>query len=406
MIIVRTPLRVSFFGGGTDHPAWFNTFGPGAVLSTSIYKYVYITIRRLPDIFDFKYRVVWRMVEQCSTIDEITHPVVREVLRAYCDDPDASYEIVYHADLPARSGLGSSSAFTVAALHALMHGQRRRVDKHALAAAAIHVEQVLLREPVGSQDPVAAAFGGLNEITFSPGGGIRVDPIDISPRRKQALNSHLMMFFTGFTRDAGAVESDKMANFARRIPEMTAIHAMVAEGRAILENPFRPIEDFGGLLDEAWRRKRRLAASVSNPSIDALYDAALEGGALGGKLLGAGGGGFLLFFVPPERQDGVREAVRRCNPQNTRPPAFVSVKAEDVGSAVVLSGSEPLLESFGPSWEDRPFPGSFRSDRLQGLALGAEALSFSPIGGTKVERFSEVESPEIAAAAPLRAQAG
>jgi D-glycero-alpha-D-manno-heptose-7-phosphate kinase len=332
MIIVRAPLRVSFFGGGTDHPSWFRRPEPGAVLSTTIDKYIYIQLRRLPAVFDFNYRVVWRMVEQVATLDEIQHPIVREVLRHYAADADCGYEVVYNADLPARSGLGSSSSFTVAMLHAFLANQSRLVTKSFLAREAIRLEQDILGEPVGCQDQVAAAYGGLSRIDFSAEGGPTVSPVTVSPARKAALEQHLMLFFTHFTRSASDIEARKIESFDSKTAEMRRLHAQVAEGERLLLSETTPIAEFGGLLHEAWEKKRTLAASVSNPDIDQAYAAARAAGAIGGKLLGAGGGGFLLFLVPPARQDGVRQALGGLT--------HVPISMESAGSSVVLHAPE------------------------------------------------------------------
>ena len=340
MIIVRTPLRVSFFGGGTDHPSWFKTGSPGAVLSTTIDKYVFVNIRHLPPIFDFKYRVVWRMVEQCSQIADIVHPVVREVLRHYGPNPCPGFEIVYHADLPARTGLGSSSAFTVAALHALAGHAGQAPTKMSLAMEAIRVEQEHLREPVGSQDQTAVAFGGLNRIDFKRDGSLVVDPIDISIKRKSRLNDHMILFFTGFTRDAGAIEKDKVALFAYRTAEMHRLYELVGQGQAILENSTASLEDFGSLLDEAWQRKRALSPGVSSERVDAVYAAALRAGALGGKLLGAGGGGFMLFFAAPERHEAVKRAISGVELERGRCGICIPMRMEDSGSSIILNNPE------------------------------------------------------------------
>lgn len=350
MIIVRTPLRVSFFGGGTDHPAWFKHYGPGAVLSTSIDQYVYITIRPLPPIFDFKYRVVWSRVEQCNTIDEIHHPVVREVLRHFAPAGSGGYEVVYHADLPARSGLGSSSAFTVAALHAIFRYRSQDTDKMRLAREAIRVEQDLLNEPVGSQDQTAVAFGGLNRIDFNGDGSLLIDPVDIGRRRKAELDNQLMMFFTGFTRDAGGIEKTKIDTFHTRTAEMTRLYDMVDRGGKILENPFASLEDFGALLHDGWQYKRALSQAVSSGPIDALYAAALQAGAIGGKLLGAGGGGFLLFFVPLDRQDAVKRALADVGSGAIHVP----MRMEEEGSTVVLHRPDLTMNY------DRPFDANRR----------------------------------------------
>ena len=336
MIIVRTPLRVSFFGGGTDHPSWFKHHGPGAVLSTSIDKYVYITLRYLPKVFDFRYRVSWRIVEQTQTIDEIQHPVVREVLRHYAPPGDMGYEIAYNADLPARSGLGSSSAFTVAALHALLQHEGKPFDKKSLAMEAIRVEQELLQEPVGSQDQTAVAFGGLNRIDFKADGDLVVAPVNVSLVRREQLERHLMMFFTGFTRDASSIEKVKTQNFSDRRGQMERLYALVEEGQNILQREGRSLNDFGGLLDEAWQQKKSLAKGVSSGPIEQLYDAAIEEGAIGGKLLGAGGGGFLLFYVPLDRQEAVRERLQSMCLDHGGYPVHVPMRLERDGSQTVL----------------------------------------------------------------------
>ncbi|AYV45935.1 kinase [Caulobacter flavus] len=340
MIIVRTPLRVSFFGGGTDHPGWFKHHGEGAVLSTTINKYVYITLRHTPPVFDFNYRVVWREIEQTRSVDEIVHPVVREVLRNYTSTDAPGYEIVYNADLPARSGLGSSSAFTVAALHALWHNSGEEVSKMRLAREAIRVEQDLLKEPVGSQDQTAVAFGGLNQIDFGKDGGLTVSPIQVSGDRMRHLEDHLMMFFTGFTRDAGSIEKNKVENFANKREQMEKVYSMVAEGRRVLEDDRVSLLEFGDLLDQGWRAKRSLATGVSNGPIDQAYELARQAGAIGGKLLGAGGGGFLLFFVPPDRRAAVAEAMSRFEFQPGRSTVEVPFRFEDLGSSVVLHRPE------------------------------------------------------------------
>lgn len=328
MIIVRTPLRVSFFGGGTDHPAWYSRPEPGAVLSTTIDKYVYVQLRRLPAVFDFNYRIAWGMLEEVKAVKDVQHPVVRCVLEHYNSSNETGYEIIYNADLPSRTGLGSSSAFTVALLHAWF-GNHGRLTAHSfLAREAIFVEQELLRETVGSQDQVAAAYGGLNRIDFGAGGDFKVSPLFVPPARREALQSSLMLFFTGFVRSAQAIEKQKLARYDERVKELRAIHAMVEEGERILVNPQRPLAEFGDLLHEAWLAKRSLDASVSNGFIDDAYAAARAAGARGGKLLGAGGGGFLLVFAPLECQDAVKEALSGLT--------YVPFQMEREGSSVVL----------------------------------------------------------------------
>lgn len=340
MIIVRSPLRVSLFGGGTDHPAWFNRPEPGAVLSTTINKYIYVQLRRLPAIFDFNYRVAWRILEEVKAVDDIQHPVVREVLRHYATTDGSGYEVIYNADLPSRTGLGSSSAFTVSLLHALFGSQRRLCSKPLLAREAIFVEQKLLKEAVGCQDQIAAAYGGLNRIDFYSNEDHRVTPIRMPAARRLALEHAMMLFFTGFTRLADEIERRKIANFANCSAELRALYEMVNEGERILLDPSRPLAEVGELLHYAWTIKRKLGDSVSNPSIDERYEAARKAGALGGKLLGAGGGGFLLMFVPPGRQAAVIAAMRDLG--------HVQIRMESYGTSILLCDPE-LTSNYVPA---------------------------------------------------------
>lgn len=332
MIIIRTPLRVSFFGGGTDHPSWFRRGEPGAVLSTSIDKYIYIQLRRLPAVFDFNYRVLWSKVEQVRTIAEIEHPIVRTVLANFAAAEETGYEIVYNADLPARSGLGSSSTFTVAMLHAFLANQGRMASKAFLAREAIRIEQDLLNEPVGSQDQVAAAYGGLNQIDFEGQDDVRVTRVAAPPNRIAELEKSLMLFFTGFTRSASGIEATKIESFDKKQAELRAMYAMVAQGRHIIESEGASLDEFGALLHEAWRAKRSLSDAVSTSAIDDVYMAGLRAGAYGGKLLGAGGGGFILFYAPPARHGAIREALRGLT--------HVPIRFEREGSSVVLYNPE------------------------------------------------------------------
>lgn len=332
MIIVRSPLRVSFFGGGTDHPTWLNTGEPGAVLSTTIDKYIYVQLRRLPAVFDFNYRVAWGMLEEVQSLNEIQHPVVREVLRHYAAAEETGYEVIYNADLPSKSGLGSSSAFTVSLLHAFFGNRERLCSKHALAKEAIYVEQQLLKETVGYQDQIAAAHGGFNRIDFGSDGEYRIRPVQINSARRTELESSMMMFFTGFTRSADEVEKKKVAKFRDRAAELRSIYDMVDEGERILVDPTRPVSEFGELLHNAWMAKRSLDESVSNAMIDERYEGALRAGALGGKLLGAGGGGFLLMYVPQSKRASVIESMKGMT--------YVPLQMERGGSQVVLYNPE------------------------------------------------------------------
>lgn len=305
MIITRTPFRISFFGGGTDFRAWYVDNG-GAVLSSTIDKYCYINCRILPPFFSYKHRIVYSKSECVNNIDEIQHPSVRETFRFMTIEQ--GLELHHDGDLPARSGLGSSSAFTVGLLHALYGLSGKIVTKKRLAMESIHVEQKMIGENVGSQDQVAVAFGGLNKISFRGDHNIEVIPITISNQRLNELQSHLMLFFTGFTRYATDVEGEKLKNINGKKAEMRELFQMVDAAIDILSAE-GDLDDFGRMLHESWLIKKSLSDQVSTGQIDAIYETALKSGALGGKLLGAGGGGFILFFVRPENQERVRQVL-------------------------------------------------------------------------------------------------
>jgi D-glycero-alpha-D-manno-heptose-7-phosphate kinase len=304
MIITRTPLRISFFGGGTDFPAWYRE-NDGAVLSTTIDKYCYISLRRLPPFFDYRHKIVFfSKQETFNDIDEIKHPAVREVYRYM--KVDSGLVMQHDADLPSNSGLGSSSSFTVGLLHALYSLKGQIVTKKRLGLEAVHVEQDMIREAVGSQDQVAVAFGGLNKIEFSRQNNIEVTPLPVSGEKLRYLQGHLMLYFTGFARFAAEIEEDKLKNLESRRNELATMHTLVEQAFEILSGDISKYEEFGRLLQEAWRIKRSLSSKVSTGPIDDIYQRAMGAGALGGKLLGAGGGGFMLFFVPPDAQQSVR----------------------------------------------------------------------------------------------------
>lgn len=305
MVISRTPFRISFFGGGTDYPSWYRDHG-GAVLGATIDKYCYLTCRYLPPFFKHRIRVVYSQIENCQTLEDIAHPAVREVLRYL--NITRGVEIHHDGDLPARSGMGSSSAFTVGLLHALYALKGHMPSKRQLAAESIHIEQEIMKETVGSQDQVLATHGGLNHIVFSTNGEISVRPVTISKDRLDELNSHLMLFYTGIERNAASVAETYVPEVNGKKRELRIMKDLVDESIALL-NSGRNLDDFGSLLHEAWQAKRQLSSKVSNPHVDGIYDEARANGALGGKLLGAGGGGFILFFVPPSRQARVREAL-------------------------------------------------------------------------------------------------
>jgi D-glycero-alpha-D-manno-heptose-7-phosphate kinase len=303
MIITRTPFRISFFGGGTDYPIWYRQFG-GSVLSTTIDKWCYITCRRLPPFFEYHSRVSYSKVENVVDNRNIEHPSVRACLQHL--GVNEGVEIHHVADLPARTGLGTSSAFTVGLLLGLYALRDRMRDKHALAADAIHVEQQLLNEAVGSQDQVSAAYGGFNRINFNVDGGIEAKQILTSQDRLAALQQHCALYFTGFARTASEVAKEQIRMTPHRKHELDMMFQMVNEAEAIITDSHRSLDEFGQLLHESWLVKRTLTQSITNSDLDEIYESGRSAGALGGKLLGAGGGGFMLFFVPPERRQALR----------------------------------------------------------------------------------------------------
>jgi len=299
MIISKTPYRISFFGGGTDYPTWYEEYG-GEVLSTTIDKYCYITCRDLSPFYKGKFRVIYSRVEDCATIEDIKHPVVNAVLK-YMNINDR-IEIQHTGDLPARSGLGSSSAFTVGLLSALSDPAW---PDYRLASEAAHIEQDILREVVGSQDQVAAAYGGFNHVLFDDVGFI-VSPLNIDEERLDELSNHLMLVHTGVTRIAADIASSYVSWFKGKEQMMSKLHDFVKQGITILQGT-QDIKEFGKLLRTAWIHKREWSNKVTNSKIDDIYEVALKAGAVGGKLLGAGGGGFMLLFAPPEKQANIQE---------------------------------------------------------------------------------------------------
>ena len=307
MIISRTPFRMSFFGGGTDYPPWYRDEG-GMVLSTTIDKYCYLTCRKLPQFFDYTMRIVYTKTELVGDIEEIKHPAVRETLRYL--NLNGGLEIHHASDLPARTGLGASSSFIVGLLHTLRVFEGRASDKMDLAKSAIHVERDCIKEAVGSQDQVAASVGGLNRITFSGDDEIEVTPILLEPERIAALESHLMLYFTGIFREAPVLAARQIKEIDNHRSDLRELRGMVDEAICLLDGR-RSLDRFGELLHEAWRIKRNLAEGITNPTIEEIYSAAKEAGAVGGKILGAGGGGFILFFVRPEDQHRVRERLSK-----------------------------------------------------------------------------------------------
>lgn len=331
MIISKTPFRISFFGGGTDYPVWYED-NPAAVLSTTIDKYCYITIRYLPPFFEHKHRIVYSLIENVKTIKEIQHPVVRALLKYF--KINKGVEIHHDGDLPARSGLGSSSSFTVGMLNSIHALNGKIASRNYLAKEAIHVEREILKENVGSQDQVAAAYGGFNKIIFNSDHKFRVDPVTVSKERINSLQQHLMLIFTGFSRFASEIAVDQIQNTSRKKPELAAIHSMVDDALEIL-NSGDDISEFGKLLHETWQIKKKLSSKITNSSIDALYESALRNGALGGKLLGAGGGGFMLLFVTPEKRKQLKEHLHNV--------LEVKFAFENNGSQIIYYNPQEIL---------------------------------------------------------------
>lgn len=308
MIITRTPLRISFFGGGTDYPVWYREHS-GAVLSTAIDKCCYITSRWLPPFFEYQSRVSYSRIENVNDNGAIEHPSVRECLQFL--NINEGVEIHHVADLPARTGLGTSSAFTVGLLLGLYALKNQMRDKHTLAADAIHVEQNLIGEAVGSQDQVSAAYGGFNRINFNQDDSFEVKRILAAPSRLAELEQNLALYFTGFSRIASEIAQEQLRVTPQKTKELETMFQMVDEAENILTTPHRSLDEFGRLLHEGWKVKRSLTQKITNSNINEIYEAGLEAGALGGKLLGAGGGGFMLLYVSPERREALRLRLKK-----------------------------------------------------------------------------------------------
>jgi len=296
VIICRTPFRISFFGGGTDFPEWYKS-NSGMVISATINKYCFVILRTLPPYFKYKYRVRYFKNEHARTIEKIRHPSVKAILKKFHKSNDG-LEIVHNADLPAQSGLGASSAFTVSLINAMSNYNEKFISKRHLAQESINVEQNLLREYVGSQDQFACAFGGLNIIDFKKSGNIDANPIVISKSKVDRLRDHTLLFFTGFPREAQIIEQDKLKKLKKNYNNLKTIYQIAQEAKQIIYSQNNnSISELGKLLNESWKFKKQLSNKVSNKTIDEIYDIAIKNGALGGKILGAGGGGFMLFIV-------------------------------------------------------------------------------------------------------------
>jgi len=324
MIITRTPFRISFFGGGTDYPEYYDRYG-GSCLNATINRYCYITCRYLPPFFDHKFVIRYSQKELTQTVDEIMHPSVRECLKFM--GIEKGLEVIHTSDLPARSGIGSSSAFTVGLLNALYSLKGQMQTKRKLAFDAIHVEQDLIGENVGAQDQLAVSFGGFNRIDFNGQNEIFVQPVTIGEEKMEHFQNHFLFYFTGFSRYSSEIAEEQVKKIPENLKELTAMKKMVDAAIDILNGPLDSINDFGRLLDEGWAVKKRLGKLVSNDNIDQIYSAAKSAGALGGKLCGAGAGGFMILFVPPEKQPKVKEILKKL--------VLVPFRFENIGSHVI-----------------------------------------------------------------------
>lgn len=327
MIITKTPFRMSFFGGGTDFNGFFNEYG-GAVLSTTFDKYAYVTVRHLPPFFDYKTHLTYSKEEKVNENSEIVHPAIRNAME-WLDMHEI--RMTYEADLPARSGLGTSSSFAVGMLSAFYALKGQYADKRKLADDAIYLERELCKEAGGIQDQIAASFGGFNRINFSRD-GYSVNPVIISSERKKELNDHLMLFFTGFSRFSSDIQKGTEKSMKDKTQQLLEMYHLVDDAEKILTDKNTSLDEFGKLLDYTWKLKRGISAGISTDSIDEQYEKAIKAGALGGKLLGAGGGGFLLFYVPKEKQDNVRKALEGQK--------YVPFKFENEGTKIIYYGEE------------------------------------------------------------------
>lgn len=329
MIITKTPFRMSFFGGGTDMEDYFKANG-GAVLSTTFDKYCYVNVRHLPRFFDYSTELSYSKTERVTDIDDIQHPAIRNAMKML---DMHEIRLTYEADLPARSGLGTSSSFAVGMLNAFYALKGKYADKKKLADEAIHLERVLCNEAGGWQDQIAASFGGFNRINFDSD-GYEVLPLIISPERKEKLNNNLLMFFTGFTRFSSEVQrANNVSGTEDKRLKLKKMYDLVNDAETVLTDKSQDLDDFGRLLDVTWRLKKGTGSAISTGSIDELYEKGLSAGALGGKLLGAGGGGFLVFYVQPEKQNAVREAMKDL--------MYIPFKFENGGTRVIHYSPEP-----------------------------------------------------------------
>lgn len=321
MIITQTPFRMSFFGGGTDFPGFYKEHG-GAVISTTFDKYCYVNVRHLPRFFDYSTELSYAKTERVTDVNDIVHPAIREAMKFLNMH---EIRLTYEADLPARSGLGTSSSFAVGMLHAFYALKGKYADKRKLADEAIYLERVLCKESGGVQDQIAASFGGFNRINFSQN-GYTVDPIVISPERKKQLNQNLMLFFTGFSRFSSDIQVSTQSAMKDKTAQLLEMYSLVDDAEQILVSK-QNLNEFGKMLDHTWKLKRGITNKISTDSIDGLYQKAIQAGATGGKLLGAGGGGFLLFYVEPDKQENVRRALEAL--------LYVPFEFEDTGTRII-----------------------------------------------------------------------
>lgn len=327
MIICKTPLRISFFGGGTDYPDYFSKFGEGTVLGTAIDKFVYHSISKFySQLFDYSIRISYRKVECVNSLDEIEHVPFRECLREHGITNDI--EVDFTAELPAYSGLGSSSSFVVGLLNSLYAYRNKSIEKLALAKEAIRIEREVLHEPVGYQDQTFAAVGGINFIKFSKTGEISVEPVILDEAKKQNFEDHLMLFFSGIQRRANTIIKNQIMKVEENQENLGKMREFAYKGFDILQNS-STLEGFGELLDKNWKMKKQLHSTISNENIDEIYEKGIKGGALGGKLLGAGGGGFIVFFVPPKNKKSVRQQLSQLTE--------IPIKISDQGSQILNS---------------------------------------------------------------------
>ncbi len=331
MIITKTPFRMSFFGGGTDLEKYFREYG-GAVLSTTFDKYCYVNVRHLPRFFDYSTELSYSKIERVTDVDQINHPAVRNAMKML---DMHEIRLTYEADLPARSGLGTSSSFAVGMLNAFYALKGKYADKKKLADEAIYLERVLCKEAGGWQDQIAAAFGGMNRIDFNKDGTYDVKPIIIHPDRKKLLNDNLLMFFTGFTRFSSDLQKVNQAGYDEKVKQLQQMYAGVDDAEKVLTDQYRDLDEFGRLLDYTWRLKRQTGRAITTNSIDALYEKGISAGALGGKLLGAGGGGFLLFYVRPENKATLKDAMKDL--------LYVPFQFEDGGTRVIHYSPESYI---------------------------------------------------------------